>query len=47
MRRSMTTALLTALAAGAALALPAQAAAPTVELQRMLLVDNPERLYWG
>ena len=33
MRRSMTTALLTALAAGAALALPAQAAAPTVELQ--------------
>ena len=33
MRRWMTTALLTALVAGTALALPAQAAAPTVDLQ--------------
>ncbi len=33
MRRSMTTALVAALVAGAALALPAQAAAPTVDLQ--------------
>lgn len=40
MRRSTSTALLTTLAAGAALAVPAQAAAPTVELQ-------PDRLARG